>query len=721
MREPAPDFSTSQYQRPNQPWVCGLAEHGHACPAGPTGRGHCPALAECAPLRDGDRWACNRSALRGGPCDEGPTPDGGCGCVQTCRPVRSLRAKRGRFIVACACLALGAVVISLSADWRNQIIKPGPLAQQHAQLLGQPGAEPNCGACHTAASQNVAGWATSLVIAHDDLPTQSQLCMNCHAKTIAKDHALAAHNLPAGVLEKITGTRGAARPAATTDVACATCHREHHGAQFNLTAMDNAACQSCHQQRFASFAADHPEFGNWPYERRTGIVFNHASHRGKHFAEKKQAFDCRTCHVSDSTNTVEQLTAYETACAKCHDEKIATSVGRGVPMLALPTLDVDALAKAGHNIGPWPKAATGDFDGRVPPMMKLLLAADPAAAEAMAKLGPSFEFQDVDPDDAQQLAACANLALATKTLLADVSKRGIAAVRERLTAALGRDVTDADVATLTAGLSIDTIRATATWVPGIVSANEPLPQTLGGMLSTQSGVSMFSPLSNMPTPAAADDMPPQRSVTLGPAGSWTRDDATLSLRYTPASHADPVLASWLEVLARTPQLESRPVPAAMFKELSKTTAPGLCASCHSTEQSERGEFVINWQAHDRANESRGFTKFTHGPHLTMPQLADCTSCHAIDDAANTTVAYTDSDPHRFVSEFKPMSKQSCAECHTKSLAGDSCQSCHNYHVEAVEGWRLSAPSNDKRQQAVQTALPLFLEALKVEGGNAPAR
>ena len=677
MREPTPDFSTSQYQRPNQPWVCGLAEHGHACPAGPTRRGHCPALAECAPLRDGDRWTCNRSALRGGPCDEGPTPDGGCGCVQTCRPVRSLRAKRGRFIAACACLALGGAVISLSADWRNQVIKPGPLAQQHAQLLGRPGAEPNCGACHAAAAQNVGGWTMSLVIAHDDLPTQSQLCMNCHAKTIAKEHALAAHNLPTGVLQKITGTRGAIGLAAMKDVACATCHREHHGAQFNLAAMDNAACQSCHQQRFASFAADHPEFGNWPYERRTGIVFNHASHRGKHFGEKKQAFDCRTCHVSDSTNSVEQLTAYETACAKCHDEKIATSVGRGMPMLALPTLDVDALAKAGHNIGPWPRAATGDFDGRVPPMMKLLLAADPAAAEAMAKLGPGFEFQDVDPDDPQQLAACANFALATKALLADVSKRGMEAVRERLNVALGREVTDADVATLMAGLSIDTIRAVAAWIPGIASANEQLP-----------AASTIVNITGLQSP-------------YGAAGSWTRDDATLSLRYTPASHADPVLASWLEVLAKTPQLESRPVPAAMFKELSKATAPGLCASCHSAERSDRGEFVINWHAHDRAQEPRGFTKFTHGPHLTMPQLADCTSCHAIDDAANTSVAYTDLDPHRFLSEFKPMSKQRCAECHTKSLAGDSCQSCHNYHVEAVEGWRLTAPASNSSQRTAR--------------------
>ena len=229
MREPAPDFSTRQYERPNQPWVCGLAEFGHACPAGPTVRGHCPALAECAPMRDGDRWQCNRSALRGGPCDEGPTPEGGCGRVHKCRPTRSLRAKRGRFIAACAVFALGCVVILLIAERRDRVIRPGPLAQQHAQLLERAGGSPNCGACHTAAAQNVAGWATSLVVAHSDLPTQSQLCMKCHAKTIPTEHSLAAHNLPADTLRRITGSSGAGPTPAGRDVVCSTCHREHHG------------------------------------------------------------------------------------------------------------------------------------------------------------------------------------------------------------------------------------------------------------------------------------------------------------------------------------------------------------------------------------------------------------------------------------------------------------------------------------------------------------
>jgi hypothetical protein len=69
--------------------------------------------------------------------------------------------------------------------------------------------------------------------------------------------------------------------------------------------------------------------------------------------------------------------------------------------------------------------------------------------------------------------------------------------------------------------------------------------------------------------------------------------------------------------------------------------------------------------------------------LLLPQLADCTACHAIDATANTAAAYTDMSPSLFVTEFKSMSKRQCAECHTKAAAGDKCQSCHNYHVETL--------------------------------------
>lgn len=688
MRDPAPDHSTPRYERPNQPWICGQTEHGNACPTGPIDRGHCPALAECAPTRDGDRWKCNRSPLRGGPCGEGPQPDGACSRIHKCHPMRSLRAKRGRFVIALSLLAIGGIFITLSADWRDRAIRPGPLARQHAQILEnrETGASA-CGACHSAAAQNIAGWALSVVTFPSGHPTQSQLCMNCHSKSIAKDFALAAHNLAPELLEQITGespnpSASARNPNAQRQLACSACHREHHGATVDLTAIDNDACQSCHQQHYQSLAASHPDFGNWPYKRRTPIAFNHATHQGKHFTEKKQTFDCQTCHAVGAAGNVEQTASYEKSCAACHDEKIATSVGPGVSMFAIPTLDVAAIRKAGRDIGSWPAAATGDFDGKLPPTMKLLLAADPAAAQAIAKLGVNFEFQDVAPDNIEQVAASAEIGKAIKGLMTDLGALGPTAIRERLSTVLGRKVSDAEAAGLAAGLSSDTLSGAATWLSGQSKPNAVSP---GAALTTIT--------------ASAN--------SYGPSGSWSSDTATLSVRYRPAVHADPVLGSWLAVLANTPNLESRPLAAATFKELTRPTAPGLCASCHSVEQHSTNTLAINWRATDHTTEPRGFTKFAHGPHLVLPQLANCTACHAIDAAANTATSYATTNPQQFASEFKPITKQFCSQCHTPTAAGDRCQMCHNYHVQTAESWRLDQAKNGLNRQAFQIDISDF--------------
>ena len=696
MREPANDYPANQYQRPNQPWVCGLAETGQPCPAGPSARGRCPAMAECAPIRKGDRWECNRSQLRGGPCDVGPTPDGHCGRVLKCHPTRSLRTIRGRFVRAFAVLTFGAVVIGLSANWRDRVIAPGPLARQHAQLLERSDAAANCAACHAAAEQSAAGWLASLVIGRGDRPSQSQLCMKCHAKTIPVELALNAHNAKKGSglfsADNDVGTHQASQNSSDpfSSIACSACHREHHGTQVDLTAIDNVACQSCHRQRYESFASDHPDFGIWPYERRTRIAFNHASHRDKHFAEKQKSFDCSSCHVEDASGKVQLTASYEATCAACHDEKITLSVARGAQMLALPTMDITALRAAGLEIGGWPSAATGDFDGRLPPVMKLLLAADPVAAQAMAKLGPDFDFQEVNAKDRQQLEACAALATAIRKLAAELVTSVDGTVRNRLPQVLGRTIADTQINSLVGGLSSDTLRAAVhSWF---------------GEANTAVAVSNVT--SRASANQARSILTERRPIVFAPVGTWFHDDASLSIRYRPSAHADPVLTTWLNVLTETTNLNERPVAAAIFKEFSKVNAPGLCASCHSIERNAPDSPTINWRADDGRDAPRGFTKFAHGPHLVLPQLADCTHCHSIDGGASAAVGYTDWDPTRFVGDFAPISKRQCTECHTPKAAGDACQQCHNYHVQTASLLRIKRSASGNPKAAIQNPLEL---------------
>jgi hypothetical protein len=511
--------------------------------------------------------------------------------------------------------------------------------------------------------------------------------MKCHHNTIPDELAVTPHNLPPEQLRQITEALGDKRRnpvarlvsavlAPSDRLACAACHREHHGEAFDLTTIGNAACQACHQQQYESFAKDHPDFGMWPYERRTRIVFNHVSHHTKHFAEKKQAFNCQACHTEDATSTMQLTASYEATCASCHDEKIATSVAQGVPMIVLPTLDVDALAAAGHDIGDWPEQASGDFDGRLPPVMKLLLAADPAAAKAISTLGEDFDFLDVDPDDPQHLAACATLATEIKQLLAELEESGPATMRSRLATALGCEISNADGNALVAGLSADTLRGVAAmWVPGAVrSDSAPIDKlSLGNAAQDSIGGSIIG--------SNAEPATPNPEPAYAAAGHWFRDDTTFSIRYRPTAHADPVLTSWLKITTTAPDVARKSLALEAIQELTGPTAAGLCATCHSVEQMPTGQLVINWRANNRSTAPRMFTKFSHGPHLVLPQLADCKQCHAIDSRAAVSDSYAGWDSRRFASEFLPISKHMCATCHTSTAAGDQCQSCHNYHVD----------------------------------------
>ncbi len=656
MREPLQNDSDSTndpYQRPNQPWVCGLVNEGKPCPVGPTARGVCPALAECEPVLEGDRWRCNRSALRGGPCDKEPSPEGACPCVNQCRPVRSLRVRRGQFVMACVLLVAGGLLMMLSADWRNEAISPGPLAIQHAQIL-KTGSQ-QCAACHAAADETALGWVVSLVVGREGKPTQSERCMECHEKTISPQFALAAHNVPAERLDAMHGENEG--PTTTGSVACAACHQEHHGGQFDLKALDNGRCQACHTERYHSFAKDHPDFNIWPYERRTRIVFDHVAHLKKHFPKEKQSFDCQSCHVEDSSQKVQLLASYESACASCHDEKIVTSVTGGIPLLSLPSLDIELLQEAGLNVGPWPAQATGDFDGQLPPIMKWLLAADKQAARAMQTLGEDFELMDIDPEDAAHLQAAADLTEAIKRLFVDLSQSVEETLRTRLATRLGKNRAEELLQGLMAGLSTETMQAAVSaWLPNLTVDQRPASLGTTGPL--------------------------QPSSAYGPSGTWFRNDTNFTLRYQPTSHADPLLASWLELLLALPESTRSPLESYLFQELTRPNAPGQCVSCHSIERTATGRLAIQWQAYDQADRPRGFTKFSHGPHLLLPSLADCSHCHALDESVNMAASYSGTDPHSFISEFLPISKRQCTECHTSTAAGDQCQSCHQYHVGA---------------------------------------
>ncbi|MCG8448295.1 MAG: cytochrome c3 family protein [Pirellulales bacterium] len=672
MREPLQELRGDSYERPNQPWVCGLAEVGGPCPLGPGKWGRCPKATACHPVLEGDRWRCNRSEARGGPCEEGPSPEGECAHVYRCTPLMSLRRRRGRFVFAATLLTLGAMTILLSADWRNAALAPGDLSQPHAQLFQRHSVTERCASCHAAGTQTLVQWLRHATDSHLTQPTQTELCMNCHRNRIQPESATWAHNVDPQVL-LASGGESALPPEhrshdPTQPLPCSACHREHHGAAHDLTWMSDAACQACHREQYHSFSTDHPEFTHWPAARRTRIAFDHGAHEAKHFVKKNREFDCALCHAATADGAFQRTLPYETACAECHDSDIAASWDAGLEVFALPMLDLDALEAAEQDVGQWPEEATGEFDGALPPITKLLFAVDQRAAEAMQELGADFDFFDVDPEDPEQLAAAADVVWATKELLYDITTDGQAVLRARVEALVNRELSTSELADLAAHLAPENVAAiTRQWLTR-------LPQEIAERRQTDRP----APLEPVPGNLTQQD----RQVAQGrvEAGGWFRDDLTLSIRYRPAGHADPFVTAWIDLLVEVSQGEHSTLAVPLLQQQMLPTAPGLCGSCHSLDCSDEGRLSVNWFAKQPADRGIGFTVFQHGPHLSQAELADCRTCHAIDSTVDVMANYRQTTVHDFIDGFQPLTRADCAECHTPGGAGDSCLECHRYHV-----------------------------------------
>lgn len=589
--------------------------------------------------------------------------------MRQCRPRRSLRGVRGRWLSGVAVFTVGALFMLLGSSERNALLAPGPLTSHHAQVLSRAAVAERCATCHPGANGSAGEWLADALDGtgvHDDATgeaaaTQSGLCLECHRELHAGGDPMLAHGLPAGSLDSagrpnvVAASLGVGAPlpdpalgASHGDpLACAACHQEHHGELHDLTALTDARCQACHTERFASFAEDHPDFGLWPSTRRTRIAFDHASHSGVHFAKANKEFDCRSCHLEDASGDLTARPDYHAACAECHDAELRASFGEGLALLSLPTIDAAEL----QGVESWPETLQGDFDGELSALTKLLLAADPAAERAMRSLGEDFSFFDIDASDDDHLAAAATLVAALRTLLNELQEEGHGAIAYRLEQLSGRNDLDARTADLVGRLPIELIdRAQASW------------------------------FGDAATPEAYDAVEDRRI-----GGGWSLDDDRFALRYRPIGHDDPLVRAWLDAIVSLPE-ERAALRDACLAEFTRPSAPGGCFECHSVERSTKGELVVNWSGRDRLAEPRGFTKFSHRPHLVQPELSDCTHCHRLDESSTGSRSYVGADPTRFTSEFVSLTKAACVECHRPHAAGDRCTQCHNYHVDAAV-WR----------------------------------
>lgn len=549
-------FKQNHYDRPNQDWVCGHAAEGRRCPLGPDERGNCRHTGECMPAQKGDRWLCTRTDASGGKCAEGPLPDGACAHpIPPCQPVPSLRRARSRMVWLVVALTTGALLFLLGGAWRQSWTDPGDLTNVHATSAAK------CSDCHALERSGPPPLATLASLNQRRL-AESALCLKCHA---LGDHPLEPHGVAPARLVALQ-RKAEARPnepsriplllrasralnpiaADAGQLACATCHQEHRGRRSDLKRLSDAQCQSCHASQFASFEQGHPEFGQYPYEARTRIFFDHASHLRQHFAERKDLAprSCADCHVPEPSGRFMQVKNFNQTCAACHAGQIQGEgmTVKGVAFFTVPGLDADTLAARGISIGEWPKFA----DGKVTPFMELLLDRQPAVRAAQEKLR-GVDLLDLTNATPAQLAAAGQLAWGVKTLLSGLVVEGQSYLMKEM---------KGDVAP--AGLEVP--RATL-----IAAQKEWLPHLLGEVANYEKGITPRLPERARPT--ASPTPSPNEKAPAGDEPLLGGDDLTTAATPSPAPASSPGAGNLLaggndDLAAATPPPAASPAAGA---------------------------------------------------------------------------------------------------------------------------------------------------------------
>ena len=78
-----------------------------------------------------------------------------------------------------------------------------------------------------------------------------------------------------------------------------------------------------------------------------------------------------------------------------------------------------------------------------------------------------------------------------------------------------------------------------------------------------------------------------------------------------------------------------------------------------------------------------FTVFSHTSHFSLLDEKGCLTCHPLNKEAKYQESFKDRNPATYASNFELIPRRLCAGCHTAAEAGESCLTCHNYHIGKV--------------------------------------
>ena len=534
---------------------------------------------------------------------------------------RPNKKRLSRFSIICALLAFGATLLMLNGKYSHHALIPGPISPQHSSFSA------DCLKCH----QND---INHLQFRFSE--ENSTKCINCHQMGNSPNSPHGVANFPitdiktnkndlkvllAGNLNKIIKTNDALK--------CSECHSEHKGDK--AINFDNNKCQICHQQKFTSFETSHPSFTNYPYRRRTRIIFDHDKHIKNYF--KSKDINCSSCHQADKNGTVILVQDFKKSCSSCHLKEIngEGQAQTGLAFIGMPKLDLVSLNLSSTA---WPQAA----DGELTPFLKIMLSNNPTLIAAL-KLLENTDLSKLDQASEAEKSAVGQILIELKSFYIELYSQGHSAIRKRL-----EHINNIEIDNLISGFPLSLFRKSLKdWLPGVLK-----PKLLNKDIDEEE----------------------LSSEELMQSGGWYREG--FSIYYRPKGHADPFIRSWME-LSRL--VESNQT-FGLKEKLFNPATPGRCAYCHSLDK----ETGVNWLSF-KGTEEKSLNRFKHASHFLVMKNQGCTTCHALDPLAKPLSTYEQGDVSKFQSSFIPIDKGLCSDCHAKGKASNNCLECHNYHYK----------------------------------------
>ena len=192
--------------------------------------------------------------------------------------------------------------------------------------------------------------------------------------------------------------------------------------------------------------------------------------------------------------------------------------------------------------------------------------------------------------------------------------------------------------------------------------------------------------SAVPTRCASDVAAVDRRKSRLLNSGWYLHSPSMSLRYRPTRHADPLLKTLLNLSVSAASRATATAEAdidssdvqlgQLYDSLASPFSSGRCMKCHTVDVSTSGGAHVNWISYNPPLGQHTFTHFNHAPHLTLQTNEACSQCHTFsstDNEYNTILRrefvtidwQTRTSPHIFTSDFAHLSKTTCNECHTK--------------------------------------------------------